>query len=330
MPTKRERMRNWCLTANHKGDKERGLLDFFQDKGTNKELLWPKEISNFIIFQVERGEEGTAHIQAYIELKKAMELKPLINYLNETHNLWKGCHIEVSKREKASIVYCAKHESRLLGPWTFGKVKEQGKRSDLLNVAETIKDNGLKEAIIEHPDMYIKYNRGMEKLADFYAQESAEWCVPNVHIYYGETGTGKTKAVYDIYKYNEVARAMYQKDSDGYKVWFQNYNYQPCILFDEFSDNKCPLDLMKIYTDGHPCDLNIKGGSKLRTKCKDIFIITNKNPKDFYPTANDIDMRAFVRRITSIKWFKSSNEVINLAPRDVFNHWYNGTEVAEG
>jgi len=320
------RVRNWCITCNMKDiNKENEFINWIKIN-ENVIELWPKDISNFLVFQLEKGENETLHIQAYIELNKAMTLSSLISHLTKKNQWWTGVHIEECRKEKASIAYCIKQETRFLGPWKFGTPKEQGKRTDIKKISDNIINEGLAYAIREDPDMYIKYHNGMNKLADFIANDNAKFEIPNVTIIFGPGGLGKTKYVYDKYKYNEVARAMYAKNGENYKIWFQNYMYQPAILFDEFSPSKCPIDLLKIFTDGHPCDLDVKTTSKTRYNCKDIFIISNQNPKSWYEACSDIDRNALYRRITNVIEFNKKNEFTLHKTNDFFN-LYKCTEV---
>jgi len=275
---------------------------------------------NYIVFQLERGEEcGTLHIQAYIELTRAMTWDAFIKFINNTHEIWQNGHIEQVKFDKASLAYSVKQKTRVRGPWDFGKVKQQGKRTDLSDVVESLKENGLKDTILTHPETYIKYSRGIERYYDILAEEMAEWKQPDVYILFGESRTGKTKTVYDKYKIKDVARAMYQKDGDSWKIWFQNYMYQPCILLDEFNDSRCALDQLKILLDGYPCDMNMKGSSKIRYNLQEIYIITNKDPKNFYNNAAHEDYQAFINRIKEVWYFEKDKEIVKKSSKEYFN-----------
>jgi len=316
-----KRVRNYQLQCNFKDKaKEQEILSFFSFEDNIKKLVPDEKTCNYIVFQLERGEEcGTLHIQAYVELTRAMTWEAFIKFINNTHEIWQNGHIEQVKFDKASLAYSVKQKTRVRGPWDFGKVKQQGKRTDLSEVVESLKDVGLKNTVLAHPETFIKYSRGIERYYDILAEELAEWSQPTVYILYGKSRMGKNTTVYSKWKISEVARAMYQKDGDSYKIWFQNYLYQPCILLDEFAPIKCPLDQLKMLLDGYPCDMNIKGSSKIRYGCKEIYILTNKNPKEFYTSADHEDYQAFVNRINEVWHFEIRNQPVKYSAKEYFN-----------
>lgn len=62
------------------------------------------------VYQKERGEQGTEHLQGYIELTNARTFASMKKSLPTAH-------IEICKNSKASILYCQKEETRIEGPW---------------------------------------------------------------------------------------------------------------------------------------------------------------------------------------------------------------------
>lgn len=63
--------------------------------------------------QLEKGESGTVHIQAYVCLKKNYRLAGL----KKRDPL---AHFEMVKRDNGASTYCLKEETRLEGPLEFG------------------------------------------------------------------------------------------------------------------------------------------------------------------------------------------------------------------
>lgn len=62
-----------------------------------------------------------------------------------------GVHLEAAKDYKAVVAYCSKEETRVLGPWSYGEIKEKGgdRKSieymeDIISVDLTNKEEVLK------------------------------------------------------------------------------------------------------------------------------------------------------------------------------------------
>lgn len=80
---------------------------------------------------------------------------------------------------EACINYCSKELTRdtddniqgPMGPWWFPDeqavrgVRGQGSRSDLEGAIDTLKQHGMKRVIQDHPEIYVKFGRGMKDLA---------------------------------------------------------------------------------------------------------------------------------------------------------------------
>lgn len=75
--------------------------------------IWDENKMDYMVGQLEQGEEGTPHLQFFIKWK--------------THKRFKeaaipGAHWEAAKKAEAAIAYCQKDDkTRRAGPWEFGK-----------------------------------------------------------------------------------------------------------------------------------------------------------------------------------------------------------------
>lgn len=65
--------------------------------------------------QLERGESGTLHIQAFVAF-------PNPKMLAAVNRIFKECHIESAKNALNAWKYCGKSDTRVEGPVTFGPV----------------------------------------------------------------------------------------------------------------------------------------------------------------------------------------------------------------
>lgn len=98
----------WCFTYNnYTSESIEQIEQVFQH-----ECKW-------YIFQEEKGEEGTPHLQGICCFKLKKRLKPL-KQINPS------IHWEVTKSINASIAYCTKEKSRCGNQWVYGiKIPEQ-------------------------------------------------------------------------------------------------------------------------------------------------------------------------------------------------------------
>ncbi len=99
--TKGIRARIWFVTINKPSKKDYDIFKKYID--TCVKYVW----------QTERGESGTKHIQGTIEFKNAKTFRSVKKSLPRAH-------IEKSRNILASFEYCQKSETRLDGPFTKG------------------------------------------------------------------------------------------------------------------------------------------------------------------------------------------------------------------
>lgn len=176
--------RNYCFTLHEFDDDCENLIT--EGNGT---------FVKFAIWQKEKGEEtGAEHLQGYLELTKPMRLKQVKAEVFGDED--SAVHLESRKgtRDQA-ISYCEKNETKLDGPWEYGKRgKTQGYRSDLAEVEEKMKKGiSMPQLVNENFCTFVKYSRGLEKAA-LWLKKTREDRDVKVYVIWGESGTGKTRA----------------------------------------------------------------------------------------------------------------------------------------
>lgn len=97
--------RNWLATLNNPDDIV--APEFL-------EMIYEKTNAVYVCGQVEKGEEGTVHIQYFLNVKKPMRLAAL-------KKICARSHFEPVKVNNGADDYCLKENSRVEGPWEFGK-----------------------------------------------------------------------------------------------------------------------------------------------------------------------------------------------------------------
>ena len=141
--------------------------------------------------QMERGQQGTAHLQAFIWVASRCRRTGITKLFGEGANP----HIEACRKPKDAKQYCRKKETRE-GAYVSNikeeetKLLGQGSRSDLAEACDRIL-SGAKIQVIatECPTSYVKYARGVQHLN--LAVAVLRNTKSDVLLLCGETGWGK-------------------------------------------------------------------------------------------------------------------------------------------
>lgn len=269
---------NWCFT-NH-------LLEDKIDSSAGGRIV-------YVVWQLEVcPTSGKVHQQGYLELKTATSL-------GSVKTLLPGAHWTPARGSgQQNTDYCTKMESRAkegYDTFTFGVMKGQGKRTDLKELAEEIKEapvQGLTFASVclSRPDQYIKYNKGMEKL-DFMVRQSIKVrAAPKILWLRGESGSGKTHAVREALLSSD---APYYRKPAGNK-WWDGYNGERIVWLDDFDRESVAWRLLLNVLDRDVIKVEIKGGFVNLFATTFIFT-SNEEPKVIYYDV--LDMLPLLRRI---------------------------------
>ena len=94
--------------------------------------------------QLEKGENGTVHIQAYLGYPNNV-------HFNSVKKKFSKCHIEKAIGALASYEYCGKEESRVEGPVRFGEIPKPSKntKGDTAAYNKRILEGGLEDMVRE-------------------------------------------------------------------------------------------------------------------------------------------------------------------------------------
>lgn len=266
------RNRNWTITINNYTQS-----DIFAIKQLFK-------LGAYAICGKEIGESGTPHLQAYIRLNEALELKTMKKHLPKAH-------LEVANgNDHHNQTYCSKDGDF----FEVGTPSEQGKRNDITELAQKIKNNEitLEEIMFDYPILYMKYSRSIEKMCNAVLVPRSE--APAVYWRWGLAGTGKTRWV--IQKHGE--KNVYIKDGTS---WWDGYTQQDVILIDDF-DNNIPYRTLLRILDRYRYQGQVKGGY-VNINSPYIFI-TCEYPPEHYWSGNELEQ--VTRRLTSVQEIKKN------------------------
>lgn len=200
--------RNVCFTLNNYTEQEETDLKSIE--------------CDYIIFGHEIGEQGTPHLQGYIEFgfnKKDTALK----------NFNKRIHWEPRKgTAKEASDYCKKTDQN---PFIKGTISNQGARTDLQELNKQIKEGiiTVDQIADQKPDIYHLYGRTLNKLEDLANRKKFRKSMTTCDWYYGPTGVGKSTIAFK--DYNPDKCYSWQHDDNG---WQDDYTGQETVIINEF------------------------------------------------------------------------------------------------
>lgn len=148
-------------------------------------------------------DEGTAHIQAFMTLRRTATFKMMKKWFPRAH-------IEKAKAsELQNWIYCTKpQEDGTCDIFIDFMSNFRGKRNDITDFCELIKTHGVKRSALDDPDVYVKYHKGLEKWEEIYHSSQidhkadyTEFTRPFLelpdegcfYVLWGASGIGKTE-----------------------------------------------------------------------------------------------------------------------------------------
>lgn len=159
----------WCLTFN--------LTNYEGAAVDPVEPVLPEHADErYACWQLECGEEGNIHVQAYVELHRRVTAANLVACY--TGYGWPHPHVEKRNgtAEQARDYAMKDDATRIEGPWERGDFGRggQGKRNDLADAVQALKQGGLKRVATEHPCAYVKFHRGLRALEEELREEPTD------------------------------------------------------------------------------------------------------------------------------------------------------------
>lgn len=268
----RTRSKRWCFTLNNYTEEEESQVRCLVSEGSCRYIIVGREV----------GESGTPHLQGYLETNGKMSLSSMKKILSRCH--W----TKANGSAQSNRTYCTKEDR---DAFEDGSPMAQGKRSDLEEIQEKLDSGVTTTEIAEtHFSKWVVYRRSFEAYA-------ARKIVPRrwktqVHIYWGPTGTGKTRFCQD-----QVMDSKFWSPGD-YK-WFDGYSEQEIVIIDDFR-GEYPLPLLLKLLDRYPMQVPVKGGFANWNPRK-VYITSNVNPNLWYDS-DEWSRAALKRRFTNVEY----------------------------
>lgn len=246
---------------------------------------------------------GTPHVQGYLNLVKKLRTQTL---QNSFQHMGIHLHLEYAKgNARQNRDYCSKPGGTDF--WEHGSVGEQGKRSDLSDVAaKVLGKRSIAEVAVEHPETYIRYHRGIKALA-FEVNGPPDSRQVEVTLYFGDAGTGKSWKAESLSKlYDTDYHSVKQPDSSRPLYW-DTYKGQKVIIIDEFKGWISPTRLNG-FLDHYKLELDCRNATQW-ARWEHVFIISNYEPEQWWSENVIWNRQSLFRRLTHIYEFRGTSHV---------------------
>jgi len=227
-----------------------------------------REFSNlkYAIYQYEKSESGTYHIQGFIIYKNSKRFKNVKQDF-PTSRIKEPNGSNIQNRD-----YCTKKDSRVAGPWEIGEFSEMRSRNDIVQFFEAMQlgaSNILLKSMF--PVLYSQYKPDtiekfrQDELKEEYGQRFRSVKVTYI---YGAARLGKTTYIYDKYPMKDICRV-----NNYTRGAFESYTNQKVLVLDEFT-GQLNITFMNNLLDKFPVDLPARFTN--RTACfSEVYIISN-------------------------------------------------------
>jgi hypothetical protein len=275
----RVRSKRWCFTLNNYTEEEELMLRDLVGQGMVTYLLYGHEV----------GEEGTPHLQGYLETKQKYSLRTLKGKLMNNR-----IHLEKARGSlEQNQVYCRKQDDDV---FEDGSPMQQGRRSDLDEI-RTLLDGGVtvNEISESHFSKWVIYRRAFQEYVTQKLKDRS-WKT-QVFVLWGNTGTGKTR-----YCFDQIMDTPWWMPGDY--QWFDGYKGQQIVIIDDYR-GEYPLALFLKLLDRYPMSVPIKGGF-IKWLPKKVYITSNIPPRQWYPTEDFRSIAALERRFTKVDFIIDS------------------------
>lgn len=264
--------RAWCFTLNNYTDIEVEAI-----KGIN---------CRYIVFGKEVGENGTPHLQGYIEFDNPRSLGGVKKLLGVR------VHLEVRRgTPKEASDYCKKAD---LAFYEQGEMSTQGKRSDILEVREKISSGVDLDTVIEEDfELYCKYRNGFKDLANIISRKKTKTEMTEGFWYYGKTGTGKSHTAFSM-----AGDDYFVWTNDG--GWWDGYHGQHTVIINDFRGG-IEYGLLLQLIDKWPVKVRRRGQEPMPFTSKRLIITSSLPPKEvYYNLSREDSLDQLYRRIKLI------------------------------
>jgi len=245
------------------------------------------------IYGLETGENGTPHMQGYIEFGKVYRFAGVKKLLPRAH-----LEIRKGTRDEARA-YCMKDNEYIeVGDWDLGG---QGRRTDLNNIRQIALEGGMRAVTT------IAGIQGIRTAEKFltYNEDPRDW-KPEVHWLWGKTGVGKSRTARELTGDEDT----YTKN-DGTK-WWEGYDGHENVIMDDFRDSWWSITETLSLLDRYEKRVEYKGDLR-QFRPKKIVITSLFPPGEQYKNTGEC-INQLIRRIDHVTEIRNDDERVILEP----------------
>lgn len=290
---KMSRSKFWVFTLNNYCDEEIETFKTF-------------EHLSYIVFGKETGENGTPHLQGYLEIKNARGLKWLKTNLSQRAAFF----IRRAKNVQDAIDYCKKDNNDIYErgtPFVPDEEEKPRKSTQISLIYKDIFDNNLKKSqlIEKYQEKYFIHEKQIISMYNhkLHMLSRSKTNKPQVHYIYGDTLTGKSSYVVEKFGMDKVYILSFSgNDKQMHQTWYDGYSGEECLLIEEYY-HQMDSNLLSLL-DRYPMKLPIKGN--FTYNCWDYVFFTSNYPPEaaFAYFEKDKECALFHRisTITELRW----------------------------
>lgn len=214
-------------------------------------------------------------------------------------------------RKEGKWAETAKAETSVEGTFVeFGTIPSEAEENapKMFQLLQDVTDGFTTPEIIRNNPAFAFKGRDIDALRETLMAErfKTENRDVRVHYFYGDTGTGKTRGIFERHKAEDICRITDYGRRNG--VQFDAYHGQDVLVFEEFH-SQIPINAMLNYLDVYPLMLPARYND--RVACYTTVYITSNIPLEQQYT--DIQRnkpetwRAFLRRIIEVTEYRKEN-----------------------
>ena len=270
-----QRGKNWCFTVNNWTSEHVDILN--------------RMPYSYLVYGKEVGDNGTPHLQGYIQLKRRKYRSSLSKLL--------PCYWELAKGSSAdNRAYCTKHRD-----FFEDGVSSTGLVGGSLKLVDRILRNKRLitvpfEELVATGELHPNQVRGLKNgISDIVEQrrlsvvvsplEWPEGSPPNVW-YWGPAGTGKS------FRARKEFPLAFDKPCNK---WWDGYNFIAPVIIEDFDKrHECLIHFLKRWADRYPFTGEVKGGTSYSIRPPSIVVTSNYHPRDIW--THDTDLSPIERR----------------------------------
>ncbi len=235
----------------------------------------------YAVYQHERGESNTDHLQLFVCVGSSISLVQCKRLLGSQR--W---HCERARAPTEAEAYCRKTDSRVNGPWTVGELPDdfdgQGARRDIEAERDAILQGmypGGRDFAMAFPAGVVARSRGNLQLYN-QVHGQARTTRPEIIIYWGASGTGKTyKAC------NDHPGEKYFKPPGK---WWDGYHHQAVTVYNDFCPTAWDFGWNEFKRLSDWADVNYEAkGSSVRFNSPKVIFTANSDPRTWWAMDRD-------------------------------------------